>query len=158
MKEALFRSSAMTVLPDWIDFNGHLNMAYYNVLFDRADDEVFEQIGFGPAYQKSGCTTYTAEFHLCYLRELHEGDQVTVTLQLIDFDEKRFHTFQEIRHADGWCAATGEAMTLHVDQSGPRVAPMPAEIYERLARLHRAHRALPAPERLGRSIGLRRKG
>lgn len=158
MSEVPFRSSPMTVQPEWIDFNGHLNMAYYNVLFDRAADELFEQIGFGPAYQKSGCTTYTAEFHVCYLRELHVNDRVTVTLQLVDCDEKRFHTFQEIWHADGWCAATGEAMTLHIDQSGPRVAPMPAEMYDRLARLHRAHSALPPPERLGRSIGLQQKG
>jgi acyl-CoA thioester hydrolase len=153
MTQAPFRSSDMTVLPEWIDFNGHLNMAYYNVLFDRGADEFQEDLGFGPSYQKTGCTTYTAEFHLCYLRELHVDDRVHVTLQLVAFDEKRFHTYQEIWHADGWCAATGEAMTLHVDQSGPRVAPMPAEIFGRLAAWHAAHASLPRPERIGRSIG-----
>jgi acyl-CoA thioester hydrolase len=156
MMQTPFRSSEMTVLPEWIDFNGHLNMAYYNVLFDRCADELYEELGFGPAYQKTGCTTYTAEFHLCYLRELHVHDRVHVTLQLIDYDEKRFHTYQEIWHVDGWCAATGEAMTLHVDQSGPRVAPMPANILQRLQAQHAAHAGLPRPERVGRSIGIRR--
>ena len=148
----------MTVRPEWIDYNGHMNMAYYAVLFDEAADEIYPFLGFGPEYQKSGFTTYTAEFHICYLRELHEGDVLTVTLQLLDYDEKRFHTYQEIWHEDGWCAATGEAMTLHVDQSGPKVAPMPAATLARLEEMRQAHATLPRPERAGRSIGIRRKG
>ena len=44
---APFVSSVMRVEPGWIDYNGHLNMAYYNVLFDRAVDEAFELLGCG---------------------------------------------------------------------------------------------------------------
>ena len=157
MFEAPFRSSVMRVRPEWLDYNGHMNMAYYAVLFDEAADEIYPDIGFGPDYQKTGFTTYTAEFHICYLRELHEGDAVTVTLQLLAYDEKRFHTYQEIWHEDGWCAATGEAMGLHVDQTGPRVAPMPAHIQANLGKLHAAHASLPKPQRAGRSIGIRPK-
>ena len=144
----------MTVRPEWIDYNGHMNMAYYAVLFDLAADEIYPSLGFGPDYQKTGFTTYTAEFHVCYLRELHLGDNVTVTLQLLDHDARRFHFYQEIHHADGWCAATAETMALHVDQSGPSVAPMPAAILEELASLRAAHAALPWPERAGRRTGL----
>ena len=156
MADIPFRSSTMTVRPEWIDYNGHMNMAYYAVIFDKAADQIYPQIGFGPDYQKTGFTTYTAEFHICYLRELHLDDPVTVTLHLIDYDEKRFHTYQEIWHADGWCAATGEAMGLHVDQSGPRVAPMPPEILTRMKALHDAHKGLPRPARVGRQIGIPR--
>lgn len=156
MFPAPFRSSVMTVRPEWIDYNGHMNMAYYSVLFDEAADEIYPDIGFGPDYQKTGFTTYTAEFHICYLRELHLDDPVTVTLQLLDYDEKRFHTYQEIWHQDGWCAATGEAMGLHVDQSGPKVAAMPTHILERLGALRDAHRDLPQPDRAGRAIGIKR--
>lgn len=152
-----FRSSVHHVRPEWLDYNGHMNMAYYAVLFDEAADELYPYIGFGPEYQKTGFTTYTAEFHICYLRELHRGDAVTVTLQLLDYDEKRFHTYQEIWHQDGWCAATGEAMGLHVDQSGPRVAPMPVEIQERLKTLYDQHSGLPKPERAGRRIRIPRR-
>ena len=144
----------MTVRPEWLDYNGHMNMAYYAVLFDEAADEIYPDIGFGPEYQKTGFTTYTAEFHICYLRELHQGDRVTVSLQLLDFDEKRFHTYQEIWHEDGWCAATGEALGLHVDQSGPKVSPMPGHILQNLDALASAHRGLPRPERAGRRIGI----
>lgn len=154
-----FRSSEMTVDPAWIDYNGHMNMAYYNVLFDRCADEVYPLMGFGPDYLDSrGHTTFTAEFHVCYVRELHVHDPVTCTFQLLDADAKRFHSYQEIWHRDGWLAATAEALTLHVDISGPRVAAMPADIQERVEALLRAHAALPRPERAGRSIAIPRRG
>ncbi len=76
---APFVSSLMKVEPAWIDYNGHLNMAYYNVLFDRAVDEVFELLGCGADYVKKGFSTFTAEVHVRYLRELKEGDPVRVT-------------------------------------------------------------------------------
>lgn len=152
-----FRSSLMTVKPEWIDFNGHLNMAYYNVLFDQSVDELYPHIGFGYDYVKTtGCTTYVAEWHICYLRELHEGDQVTATFHLINFDEKRFHSYSELYHKDGWLAATAEGVTLHVDQSGPKVAPMPQSIQDALARYQAAQTDMPAPDRICRSIGLKR--
>ena len=159
MSETLtpFRSSEMKVLPEWIDFNGHLNMAYYNVLFDQGVDQAYGEIGLGPEYQRAGCTTYVAEFHVCYLRELHEGDRVYTTFQLLDHDEKRFHSFQELWHVDGWLAATAEGLTLHVDQSGPRVAPMPDHILTRLDAMCRSHAKLPTPAQAGRRIGIRRK-
>jgi acyl-CoA thioester hydrolase len=158
MKQVPFRSSLMTVRPEWIDYNGHLNMAYYNVLFDHGIDEIYEDFGFGPEYARvHKHTTYTAEFHICYVRELHEGDGVHVTSQVVDFDEKRFHIYQEMYHADGWLAATGESLGLHIDMSGPRVAPIPDHIQARLQMYKTAHDALGWPDRAGRSIGIKRK-
>ena len=97
---APFVSSVMTVEPGWIDYNGHLNMAYYNVLFDRAVDEVFELLGCGADYLKKGFSTFTAEVHVRYLRELHAGDPVCVTFQLLDYDAKRMHYFEQLFHAE----------------------------------------------------------
>lgn len=155
---APFVSRIMDVEKDWIDYNGHLNMAYYNVIFDRGGDDAAEVMGLGPAYARERkLTTYTAEVHVCYVRELHLGDKVTVTFQLLDHDEKRLHAYQEIRHADGWLAATSESLTLHVDMSGPKVAPFPADILAKVEAMRAAHAALPMPERAGRSIGIRRK-
>ena len=154
---APFRSSLMTVKPEWIDINNHLNMAYYNVLFDLSVDELYPSIGFGPDYIKTtGCTTYVAEWHICYLRELHEGDEVYALFHLIDFDEKRFHSYSELYHKDGWLSATAEGLTLHVDQSGPKVAPMPQSIQDALGRYKSAQATLPDPDRIGRRISLRR--
>jgi acyl-CoA thioester hydrolase len=156
----IFRSTPLPILPEWIDYNGHLNMAYYSVLMDQSADEAYPILGFGPDYRdRTKCTTYVAEFHICYVRELHLGDHVTSTMRLIDYDSKRFHIFQELWHTDGWLAATGEALTLHVDQSGetPRVAPMPEEILTKLAKMKKAQEDQPLPERVGRKIGIKHK-
>src|SRR5262249_50875223 len=101
---APFVSSVMRVEPAWIDYNGHLNMAYYNVLFDRAVDEAYELLGIGTDYvTKRRHSLYTAEVHLRYLRELHEGDPVRVTFQLLGYDSKRVHYFEQLVHAtDGF--------------------------------------------------------
>jgi len=126
---APFVSRAMEIEKDWIDYNGHLNMAYYNVLFDRCSDDAFELMGMGPGYAKDRkLTIYTAEIHVCYVQELHLGHCVTVSFQLLDHDEKRLRAYQEIRHVDGWLAATSEQLALHVDMAGPKVAPFPPDI------------------------------
>ncbi|MET0597571.1 MAG: thioesterase family protein [Mesorhizobium sp.] len=151
-------SRVMGIEPDWIDYNGHLNMAFYNVLFDRAADEAFELMGLGPDYARERkLTIYTAELHVCYVQELHLADRVAVTFQLLDHDEKRIRAYQEIRHVDGWLAATAESLSLHVDMTGPKVAPFPADVQALVENLAAAHAELPMPERAGRSIGIRRK-
>ena len=150
-------SSLHAVEADWIDYNQHMNMGYYTVLFDRTADEAYAEIGFGPDYRAaSGCTTYAAEFHVRYLRELKLGDRVRASFRILDHDEKRFHSYQELIREDGTLVATGEGIALHVDQSGPKVVPMPDEVLSRLRRVAEAHKALPRPETAGRGMGLRR--
>lgn len=155
---APFVSQVMEAEKDWIDYNGHLNMAYYNVIFDRCSDGAFDLLGMGADYANSRkLTIYTAELHLCYVRELHLGDKVTVTFQLIDHDEKRLRAYQEIHHVDGWLAATSETLSLHIDMSGPKVASFPEDIQAKVKAMGAAHAGLPMPERAGRSIGIKRK-
>ncbi|SEO34005.1 (3S)-malyl-CoA thioesterase [Salinihabitans flavidus] len=152
-------SSFMEIEPEWIDYNGHLNMAYYLVLFDRGADEAFEAMGFGPAYAEARkLTTYTGEFRIRYLRELHLGSRVRISFQILDHDEKRFHAFQTLYHEDGWIAASAESLTLHVDMTGPKVVPMPEDIRAKVSAMAEDHAALPRPVDAGRSIGIRRRG
>jgi acyl-CoA thioester hydrolase len=153
---APFVSSVMPIEPAWIDYNGHLNMAYYNVLFDRAVDEAFELIGCGPEYVKHRQhSCFTAEVHLRYLRELHAGDPVRVTFQLLDYDAKRMHYFEQLFHAtEGWVAATSENMSLHVDMAAKKTAAFPNEVALCLARMKASHMKLPRPEAAGRSIAM----
>ena len=156
---APFVSSRMKVEPAWIDYNGHLNMAYYNVLFDRAVDEVFELLGCGADYVKQRqLSFFTAEVHLRYLRELNAGDPVRVTFQLLDFDQKRMHCFEQLFHAgEGWVSATSENMSLHVDMTAKKTAPFPSEIAKRLTQMKNAHAMLPRPEAAGRKIAMPEK-
>jgi acyl-CoA thioester hydrolase len=154
--ETPFISSVMKVEPQWIDYNGHLNMAYYNVLFDRAVDEVYETLGIGPSYLKrTNHSTMTAEVHVRYLREIHEGTPVRVRFQLIDYDAKRMHYFEELVHAtEGWLSATSENMTLHIDMAAKKVAPWPPEVMEKFACAKAAHSRLPLPDGAGRRIAM----
>ena len=146
---APFVSSIMTVEPQWIDYNGHLNMAYYNVLFDRAVDEAYELIGVGLDYLKRHKhSTFTAEVHVRYLRELRDGDPVRVTFQLLGYDAKRIHYFEQLFHAaEGWVSATSENMTLHVDMTTKKVAPFPDSVMRSLPRPEAAGRRIAMPER-----------
>ena len=151
-----FLSSVMQVEPQWIDYNGHLNMAYYNVMFDRAIDELWLKLGIGPPYMRERHgSTFTAECHVRYLREIHLGDPVQISIVLLAADEKRLHTFEEMRHAsEGWLSATSENMTIHIDMTARKVGRFPSDIRTRIQALARAHAALPRPEGIGRKIGL----
>jgi acyl-CoA thioester hydrolase len=122
-----FNSSEMTVDPNWIDHNGHLNMAYYHVLLDRASDEFWLELGLGPSYRETtGCSTFAAECHIRYLRELRAHDPVRVLIVLLAADGKRLHTFRRLHHArEGWLAASSENMSLHVDLNARKVATFP---------------------------------
>ncbi len=156
---APFVSSTMRVEQAWIDFNGHLNMAYYHVLFDRALDEGFGLLGIGPAYvaERKG-SFFTAEVHTIYKRELKLHDSVRVTLQLIDYDEKRLHYYLEIRHAaEGWISASMEGLSLHVSMETRKVTPFPEDIAANLAVMKAAHARLAKPQALGRIIGIPQK-
>jgi acyl-CoA thioester hydrolase len=154
---APFVSSVMRVEPGWIDYNGHLNMAYYNVLFDRAVDEVYEVLGLGLAYVKEEKrSTFTAEVHVRYLRELLVDTPVRVTFRLLDFDSKRLHYFEELHHAEeGWLSATSENMALNVDMVAKKVAAFPDKVMARLALMKAAHDKLPPPHGAGRRIAMR---
>ncbi len=153
-----FVGSIMTVEDAWIDYNGHFNMAYYGVLFDRTCDEAFELVGLGPDYLKSGASFFTLETHTTYVRELHANDRVKVTVQMLDFDAKRMHYVQEMFHADeGWLSATMEAICMHVDMNAKKSAPFPEDIHSRIAAMHEAHSNLPVPPQVGHKIEIIRK-
>ena len=153
---APFLSSLMQIEPQWIDYNGHLNMAYYNVMMDRAIDEMWLQLGIGPAYMKERhCSTFTAECHVRYLREIHLGDPVQISVYLLGHDEKRLHTFEELRHAtEGWLSATSENMTLHMDMKARKVAVFPPDIRARIQAVVASHAAVPRPEGIGRKVAM----
>ena len=155
-RPAPFLASVMQIEPQWIDYNGHLNMAYYNVMFDRAIDELWLELGIGPGYmrERQG-STFTAECHVRYLREIHLGDPVQVSILLLGADEKRLHTFEELRHAgEGWLSATSENMTIHIDMAARKTAPFPPDIRARIEAVANAHDAIARPEGIGRKIAM----
>jgi acyl-CoA thioester hydrolase len=96
-----------------------------------------------------------AEMHVRYLREVHETTPVKVAVQLLDYDAKRMHLFEQLVHAEeGWISATSENMTLHVDMTAKKVAPFPASVMQALARVKEAHARLPQPDGAGRRVAM----
>ena len=142
------------VLPAWIDLNGHMNLAYYTVLFDYATDLLFETIGIGRSYKdRTGHGTFVAETHNRYERELLVGARVRIATRLLAADTKRLHLGHEMFARDGARAATQELMFLHVDLKERRVTPFPPELYARVHLAAAAHAHLPRPAWVGRYVG-----
>ena len=146
------------VKDEWIDYNGHLNMAFYNVLFDKGVDFFYDRIGVGEEYTRIGMgSVFTLEVHLQYLQELNLHDRVRVHLQLLDYDEKRLHFFEYMYHAEnGYLAATSEQMAIHVDMKTRKSAPFSEDALEKIRALHKNHKTLQRPEAAGKSIVLKK--
>ena len=135
----------------WIDYNGHMNMAYYNLVFDQALDRVFDELGIGAEYVRDcGGSCFTVEIHVSYAQELKLDDPIRVTFQLLDWDEKRLHFFGEMYHAqEGYLAATSEQLSLHVDMGTRKAGPFPADVQHRITAMMDAHRHLDIPAQVG---------
>jgi len=146
------------VLPEWIDYNGHLRDAYYGLIVSLATDALMDRVGLDAAYRaRTGCTLYTLEMHLHYLHEVHRTDTVAVSVRIEGADHKRIHaTFELRRVGDPAVAASTEVMLLHVHQASDKVAaaPFPQQVRAALAELQAASIALPAEGPGSRRMGL----
>ena len=157
---SLILSPVMVIEPGWVDYNGHLNQAYYGVLFDRALDHALHPLGLGPEYIRDRNLSFmTVECHTCFVRELIHPAPVQIATRIIDLDDKRMHVFCELHHAeDAFLAASAEFMFLHIDMATRRTAPWPTDVRARLDAIHAQTAALPLPERVGRRIGFAKRG
>ncbi|MEM8790625.1 MAG: thioesterase family protein [Pseudomonadota bacterium] len=155
------RTRAQKVLPEWIDYNGHMNVAYYTMAFDRALDEVFDEVlGVGEEQarvQKMGPMALQSQLH--YLSELKLDEEFTCDFQILDSDHKRIHFFVVMRSvASGNEAATYESISMNVDLVARRSVPYPDDATQRILALTAAQSELPRHPRVGAAIGIRRKG
>lgn len=146
-----------TVRQEWTDYNGHMNLAYYVLIFDHATDRFYPTVGLGEAYhERTNRSTFTVESHITYPAELMVGDEVYCTTQLLGFDEKRIHYFHRMYHAGrDYLAATTELLAVHVDMGLRRVVAMPEEILANLGTMLEQHARLERPAEAGRVIGVK---
>ena len=135
----------------WVDYNDHLNVAYYTLIFDNAVDVFYPLCGLGQPYKEAtGLSTFAVECHIGYQREGSLGDEVRVTSQLLGYDEKRLHYFHTMYHAtEGYQMATQEQLAVHVDLSIRKVVPFTEGPLEKLAEMWEAHKDLPIPPQVG---------
>lgn len=159
MYDAPIKCPQKTVQKAWIDYNGHMNMAYYLLVFDQCLDYVYDQLDIGERYvREHNGSCFTREIQVNYLQELTLADPIVVEFQLLDWDAKRLHFFQTMRHGrDGYLCATSEQLALHVNMTSRRTAALPDTVQQRLAEMMHSHGQLPKPEQVGHSIGIRKQ-
>ena len=157
--KAPLRCATRTVLPEWIDYNGHMNVAYYVLAIDHSLDEAFDKIGIGVALVKKynmGPMALVNQIH--YMDELLEGQKFYCDVQVLDADHKRMHFFVRMHHVEkGTIAATYESLSMNVDLEKRRSASYPDAVLPTVMALKNAHADLPRPELAGAPIGIRRK-
>jgi acyl-CoA thioester hydrolase len=148
-----------TVRPEWIDYNGHMNVAYYVLAFDHAADALFDILGLDVDYRRrTQASTFALEGHVVYKREVAAGDPLRFEVQMLDFNGRFFHYINKMYHdGENWLASSCEWISCGIDLATRRPADLPPDIAARFQALHDAHRMLPRPPEAGRVIGIRRK-
>jgi len=148
----------LEILPEWTDANGHMNVAYYVLAFDRATDVLYDRLGIGWSYlEHERRSLFTLAMNVDYLGEVFAGHRVRIVSRIVDHDHKRIHYFHEMRNeAKGYVAATNELLAIHVDMATRRSSPFPADVQARLSEMKAVHATLPRPPQLGRTLGIRR--
>ena len=145
-----------SVRPEWIDSNGHMNLAYYVVVFDLGTDRLYDVLGIGNAYREAtGNSCFTAETHTLYEREVKVGEPLRIATTLLGADAKRLHYFHEMFHGvEGHRVAAQQLIALHIDMGVRRVAPFPPDRQTAIDAALRAQGNRPLPPGAGRRIEL----
>ena len=150
-------SYAATVKRDWLDYNDHMNVAYYVMAFDLAIDAFKEVIGISRQYiERERRSTVALESHITYQQEASLGDELRIDTRVIDFDGKRAHLCQEMYHGDQLLASQ-ETLSISFDTTARKSCRFDEAIAQRYEGMVAAQHKLPVPDWLGRSVGIRRK-
>ena len=121
------------VKAEWIDYNCHMQDAYYGLVFSYAVDSFQDAVGFNADYRReTGCTIYLVEEHKYFLREVKEGDLLEVYIDLLAVKEKLFHLHcRMVSNTEE--VAVSELVEMHVQQKPiPKGAAIPATILENM--------------------------
>ena len=155
-KADLLRLHHGRVMPEWLDYNGHMTEFRYGQVFSDATDEVIKAGGFDEAYLQQGFSFFTVETHIRFLGEMHLGSGFVVDSQILSFDGKKLHLCHQMRNEAGDVVATGEHMLLHVDTKKGASAPAQAPVADQLGALANAQKNLTVPDFCGRAVGQKR--
>ena len=139
------------VQSDWIDYNGHLNVAYYHVIFDMAAKPFFNWLGFTPEVRsKHNISTFALETHMSYLSEVKVDEAVRVEARVLNVHPKRFHFYQEMYKVDSnVLTSTHESLGTVVNMKERKSTAMPNALFEHLSKVKEAHSALPSAWQIG---------
>ena len=116
--------SNQIIKKEWTDYNNHMNMAYYVLVFDQIWEIILEKFKMGEQSAKTtNMSTMVVETHTTYNNEVKEGDEVEINLTFLDHDKKRLHYKMEmIEKSSKKLAATLEMLSLYIDLNQRKVA------------------------------------
>ena len=111
------------IKKEWTDYNNHMNMAYYVLVFDQIWEFILEKFKMGEQSAKTtNMSTMVVETHTTYNNEVKEGDEVEINLIFLDHDKKRLHFKMEmIEKSSKKLSATLEMLSLYIDLNKRRV-------------------------------------
>ena len=147
------------IKSQWLDYNGHMNVAYYVLIFDMAGETLLRTLGLGEAVtQKTGISWVVLENHITYDREVTTGQTAEIGMQLLDYDHKRMHLYFEMYAAgtERYLAATLEQMVMCVDLTIRRSTSFPEKVLTNIQSLSLEQAHLKQPGNIGRRMGIRR--
>jgi len=113
------------IIKDWTDYNGHMNVAYYVLIFDKyGAEKLMTDLKMGEHSAKTtGKSTMVVESNITYNQEVKEGDEVDVNLVYFNHDKKRLLYKLEMIHKEKkYIASTIETLALYVDLNKRKVA------------------------------------
>ncbi|MDB4157777.1 thioesterase family protein [Candidatus Pelagibacter sp.] len=117
------------IKKEWTDYNNHMNMAYYVLVFDQVWENMLEKFKMGENSAKTkNMSTMVVETYTTYNNEVKEGDEVEVNLTFFDHDKKRLHFKMEmIEKSSQKLSATLEMLSLYIDLNKRKVAEFEGE-------------------------------
>jgi len=112
------------VIKEWTDYNGHMNLSYYILIFDNAAEVMLTKFKMGgDSAQNDKKSTFAVETHTTYDQEVKLGEEVDVHLTYLDHDKKRIHYRVSMFHKEKkYLAATTEVLSLYIDLNRRKVA------------------------------------
>ncbi len=154
-----YKTRNQKVLSEWIDYNGHMNVAYYTLAFDKALDFFFEDVlGIGPSFvekNKEGPFALKASYN--YFSELLEEEIFFVNISILDFDSKRVHVFGEMRKDKSLeLSAVFETVLMNMDLSARTVKQYPDRVLELFSILKSSLVIENIPTEIGKKITLKK--
>ncbi len=144
----------LAVKPEWLDYNDHMNVAYYIAAFDLGIEDLKSTYGLDETYRKAHQrSTVALEAHITYQNEASLGDHLRIESRILATDGKRLHICQAM-YREETLLATQEAMSISFDLAARRSCPFDPALKQRIEVLQKAQATLPAPGWVGRTIGL----
>ena len=112
------------IIKDWTDYNDHMNMAFYVLIFDKAWEVILEKFKMGEHSAKTTKkSTMVVETQTTYNNEVKQGDEVDIFLTHFDYDKKRLHFKMEMyEKSKKTLSATIEMLSLYIDLNLRKVA------------------------------------